>query len=113
MPLIEICALPPPGGIDVSNVLRVLTLAVSDALSCPPHAVWTTWRSIDGYAVGDVVAREQPQETHAPVVHLYANRPPEAIDAVCDVIEEVLSRELSLPRENIFVTFQPVFAAPA
>ena len=90
-----------------------MSTAVSDAIPCPREAVWTTWRSIDGgYAVGDIVTREQPRETHAPVVHLYANRPKEAIDRICDAIEAVLTRELSLASGNVFITFQPVFAAP-
>ncbi|MGH3110178.1 MAG: hypothetical protein ACRDQT_04570 [Gaiellaceae bacterium] len=113
MPLIEICALTPSREVDVAGVLRTLNRAVSDALGCRPEAVWTTWRSLDGrYAVGSELATQQPEETHAPIVHLYVNRPREAVERICDVIEDVLCSELALAKGNVFVTVQPVFNAP-
>jgi hypothetical protein len=113
MPLIEICALPSPDGVDIARALEAVTAAVSAAAPCRRDAVWATWRSLDsGYAVGDAVAVEQPRDTHAPIVHVYANRPPDAIERICAALEDALSRELNLEPGNVFITVQPVFAAP-
>jgi hypothetical protein len=109
VPLIEICSLPPREGVDTARVLQALTAAVAEAIPCRREAVWATWRTLDvGYAVGDSVERQQPRETHAPVVHVYANRPADAVDRACEAIEAVLTDELSLA--PVFVTVQPVFA---
>ena len=112
MPLIEICALPQANDVDVPRVLQAVTAAVSEAIPCRREAVWVTWRPLDGYAVGDGLAGAQPTDTHAPVVHLYANRPADAIERACDAIESVLVNELSLAEGNVFVTVQPVYALP-
>ena len=112
MPLIEICALPQPDQVDVPRVLEAVTAAVSEAIPCRREAVWVTWRPLDGYAVGDTLAAAQSPDTHAPVVHLYANRPADAIERACSAIETVLVNELSLADGNVFVTVQPVYALP-
>ena len=113
MPLIEICALPPDAAVDVAAVLRRLNEAVAAAVPCRPDAVWTTWRSLDGgYAVGSDAVRQQPSDTHGPIVHVYLNRPPDAVERACAVIEDVLARQLGLAPGNVFVTVQPVFASP-
>ena len=110
MPLIEVCALAPKDGVDVSETLRAITLAVSEAIPCRRDAVWATWRTIDGgYAVGEAVAYEQQLETHAPIVHVYARRPPDAIERICAAVEEVLTTRLSLPASKVFITVQAVF----
>ena len=113
MPLIEIAALPPDDDTDVGGVLRTLNRAVADAVPCRLDAVWTTWRSLDGgYAVGDRVADRAQRASHAPVVHVYLNRPRDVVERVCGVIEDVLARELSLAEGNVFITVQPVFLSP-
>jgi hypothetical protein len=113
VPLIEICALPADGAVDVGAVMRKLNDAVAAAIPCLPDAVWTTWRSLDGgYAVGSDAVSRQPSDTHAPIVHLYVNRPPDSVERACDVIEDVLARELGLAPGNVFITVQPVFASP-
>jgi hypothetical protein len=112
VPLIEIRALPWVDRARLADVARTLNREVAAAIPCRLDAVWTTWRSLDGYAVGDVVAEQQPEESHAPVVHLYVNRPPDAVERICEVIEEVLCRELPLAAGNVFITVQPVFSLP-
>jgi hypothetical protein len=103
VPLIEINALT-PGDADVAEILRRLNAAVAETLGCRPDAVWTTWRPLDaGYAVGDEVAMGgTAPSTHPPLVHVYINRTPEQIDAVCETIASVLGPEA-------FITVQPVF----
>ena len=109
MPLIEIVALPQPDGVDIKAVTTALNRGVADAIPCRLDAVWTTWRTIEGaYAVGDVVAAEQQQVTHAPIVHVYLQRTPEETDRAVEAIERVLAAELGLADGNVFVTVQPV-----
>jgi hypothetical protein len=111
VPLIEIHALPPTREVDVAGILRAVSSEVAAAIPCRLEAVWTTWRTLDGgYAVGKDVAAVQPEADHPPIVHVYANRPRDAIERARDAIESVLCRELSLAEGNVFVTVQPVFA---
>jgi hypothetical protein len=62
--------------------------------------------------MGDSVAEAQPRDSHAVILHVYAKRPPDAIERLCSAIEEVLTGALSLEPGNVFVTVQPVFNAP-
>jgi hypothetical protein len=111
VPLIEISALPTGADVDPGQVMRKLNRAVAEAVPCRLDAVWATWRWLDaGYAVGDAVADRQPESGHAPIVHVYVNRPPDAVERICHVIEDVVTRELSIAPDNVFVTVQPVFA---
>jgi hypothetical protein len=71
--------------------------------------VWTTWKVLDGYAVGPDLATDQPAGTHAPIVHVYARRTPEELDRICDIVEAVLVEELELEPGNVFITIQPVY----
>lgn len=112
MPLIEVVALPQPDHVNVDHVLRTLTLAVADALPADPEGVWTTWRTLDAYAVGSTVARFQQAQSHDPVVHVYHQRPEDAVLRMCKAITEVLCRELNLGHGNVFITVQPVHGTP-
>lgn len=114
MPLIEVSALRPArGAVDPAGVVRAVALEAADALGARPEAVWVTWRWLeDAYAVGEDVAAAQPRATHAPIVHVYVNRPPDAVERLVDAVERVLCRELGLEEGNVFVTVQPVHAAP-
>ena len=111
MPLIEVVALPQPATVDIGHVLRTLTAAVADVLPARPEGVWATWTTVTAYAVGSNVAERQPADTHDPVVHVYHQRPADAVERMCEAIEEVLCRELSLPSGHVFVTVQPVQTA--
>jgi hypothetical protein len=112
VPLIEVAALRRDAETDVAWLVRVLNKAVAEAVPCRLEAVWTTWRWLDGYAVGDEFADRSRPATHGPIVHVYARRPPEVLERVAEVIEEVLTRELDLDPGNVFVTAQPVWHAP-
>jgi hypothetical protein len=112
MPLIEITALRSDASTDVGSIVRALNRAVAEAVPCRLEAVWTTWRWLDGYAVGVEFAERMQPTTHGPVVHVYARRPPEALERVAEVVEQVLMRELQLDESNVFVTTQPVWHAP-
>ena len=108
MPLIEVVALPQADTVDIDHILRTLTAAVAQVLPARPEGVWTTWRTLTAYAVGPTVAREQPPGSHDPVVHIYHQRPADAVERMCEVITEVLCRELGLAPGNVFITVQAV-----
>jgi hypothetical protein len=111
MPLIEVVALPQPETVDIEKVLSTLTVAVAEVLPARPEGVWATWTTVRAYAVGPRVAHRQPARTHDPIVHVYHHRPADAVDRMCKAIEEVLTRELSLPPGQVFITVQPVQTA--
>jgi hypothetical protein len=112
MPLIEVVALPQPGTVDIDHVLRTLAVAVAEVLPARQEGVWATWTTMTAYAVGPNVARNQPDQTHDPIVHVYHHRTPDAVERMCKAIEEVLCRELSMPTGHVFITVQPVQTAP-
>jgi len=107
MPLIEILALPQPASVDIDAVLRRLTLSVAEVLPARPEGVWTTWRTIDAYAVGTQVSHQQPPNSHDPIVHIYHQRPADAVERMCEAIKTVLCQDLGLPEGNVFITVQP------
>ena len=110
MPLIEIHLLRGPEKAGLDRIATRINAGISQAIGARADAVWTTWRALDGYAVGPQVAAEQPADTHAPIVHVYAHRTPEELDRICDVVEAVLVEELALEPGNVFITVQPVYA---
>jgi hypothetical protein len=64
------------------------------------------------YAVGPNVAQHHPTQTHDPVVHVYHHRSADAVERMCEAIDEVLCRELTLPSGHVFITVQTVQTAP-
>ena len=106
MPLIEIIALPQPAHVHPSSVLRAINRAVGEALGRPASSAWSTWRTLDPgqYAVGDDVADLQPAGSHPPVVHIWAERPPEALELVVDAVCAVLGEHLGIEPAGVFVT---------
>jgi len=110
VPLIEIHILPLGRAVELDGVAQRINAAVAAALGARVDATWTTWRTLDGYAVGPAVADEQPAASHPPIVHVYARRSVEELDRICDVVEAVLVEELGLDPGNVFITVQPVFA---
>ena len=113
MPLIEIIALPQSEDVDPAAVLSAVNRAVGVALGRPAESAWSTWRTLEPghYAVGEQVASEQPRETHPPVVHIWAERPPEALRLVVDAVCTVLGEQLGLDPGSIFVTTSRVSPA--
>ena len=106
MPLIEIMALPQPAHVHPPIVLRAINQAVGEALGRPASSAWSTWRTLDPghYAVGAEGADRQPTGSHPPVVHIWAERPPEALELVVDAVCAVLGEHLGIEPADIFVT---------
>jgi hypothetical protein len=94
--------------VDIDHVLRTLAVKVAEVLPARPEGVWTTWRTLTAYAVGPVVSRQQPAESHDPIVHVYHKRSRDAVERMCQVITDVLCQELGLAPGNVFITVQPV-----
>jgi hypothetical protein len=108
MPLIEIQSLPNPH-VDGSSICRSINAAVATAIPCRIEGVWTTWRTIDGpIAMGGVVSTDDTAAAFGPIVHVYHHRSPDQVERAVDAIATVLARELSVDRDRIFVTTQPV-----
>jgi phenylpyruvate tautomerase PptA (4-oxalocrotonate tautomerase family) len=74
MPIIEIQALRPAEGVDVSQALVGVTMAVAAHLGEDPQGTWALWRPIEGgaYAEGADVPATQPMGTHPAIVDLFA-----------------------------------------
>jgi hypothetical protein len=113
MPLIEIHAPAPPVGVRVADVLAAVNRDVADAIGCRPDAVWSTWRTLAGdeYFVGPVAAANPPGDSHVPLVHVWINRPPDAVERCVEAIESALKRALSLEADP-FVTTSLVSGTP-
>jgi phenylpyruvate tautomerase PptA (4-oxalocrotonate tautomerase family) len=107
MPLIEIQMLPGPDREALERIAQRVSAEVAAAVGARANAVWTTWRSVDGYAVGPDLAARQPAGSHAPIVHVYARRTPAEVEKICAVIEAGFGEELGL---DPFVTVQPVIS---
>ena len=107
MPLVEIHSLPPPEGVSVVDVLAAVNRDVAAALGCRPDAVWSTWRLLgEGeYFVG-------PDPGRGPIVHVWINRPPDAVERCVEAIEIALRSTLGEDAEP-FVTTSLVQGAPA
>jgi hypothetical protein len=109
MTLIEVLLLPSDDRVDRASIGRTLNAAVAEAIPCRLEAVWTAWRTIDGpFVRGGEASGEEAPERFGPIVHVYHHRTAEQVERIVDAIETVLARELSLERNAIFVTTQPV-----
>jgi hypothetical protein len=113
VPLIEIHALAPPDGVAVEHVLAEVNREVAQALGCRPDAVWSTWRTLAGgeYLVGSEAEPAPPARTHVPLVHVWINRPADAVERCVAAIEGALGRTLGLAAEP-FVTTSRVHGTP-
>ena len=90
MPLIEIRAR--PGEHDLDAVSARISAEVAEAIGARPEAVWVSWSVI-----------EHAHGVPGPIVHVYARRTAEQIEALTGVLERILG-------EDVFVTVQPVYA---
>jgi len=114
VPLIEIHAAAPPDGVAVADVLAVVNREVALALGCRADAVWSTWRTLDDghYLVGPDPAPTPPRDTDVPLVHVWINRAPDAVDRCVAAIVAALRRSLALDADP-FVTTTLVSGIPS
>ena len=108
MPVIEIAALPPAGEIDVTAALGHVAGEVADFLGEDPRGTWAIWRPIGPghYAEGHDAPASQPKTTHPAVVHVLANRTPDQVGPLLEVVGAAVVRALGLEEGNVVVRFE-------
>ena len=110
MPVVEIRALPQPGGVDVEHVLAAVTRELAALLGEEPSGSWATWEEIPPgrYAEGGDAPAHQPRTTHPPLVRVTAfeGRPPELVARMLETVAGTLARELGLEPGNVFVRYE-------
>jgi phenylpyruvate tautomerase PptA (4-oxalocrotonate tautomerase family) len=109
MPVIEIAALPPVDDLDVPAALGTVTGEVAAFLEEDPRGTWAIFLPIapGHYAEGHDAPASQPSATHPAIVRVLANRPPEQVAALLEVVGGAVVRALGLEEGNVFVRFEP------
>jgi phenylpyruvate tautomerase PptA (4-oxalocrotonate tautomerase family) len=107
MPVITIRTLPQVQPADITSILKKVCAEAAKAINYDPRHIWATWEFLQpgGYVIGDHPADVQQLHTHSPIVHVlsFEGKKQEDIGQMLIAIAEVLSRELGLPKDNIFV----------
>jgi len=109
VPILEIGALAPVGGLDVSAALGAVTTEVAAFLDEEPGGTWAIYRPIapGHYAEGSIAPPSQPAETHPAIVRVFAERPPDEVPALLEAVGEAVVRALGLGEGNVVVLFEP------
>lgn len=109
MPILHIKALPQKDSSIIPNVLKKVSLAISEVYGCAPEHVSITWQQLDSnhYVVGDSLLSLQPLHTHPPICELicFEGKTPDQIEDVLKVASATLGHELKIPN-NIFITYR-------
>jgi phenylpyruvate tautomerase PptA (4-oxalocrotonate tautomerase family) len=109
MPIIEIKALPQKEGIDTAAAMKTICVRLADKMGLEPKQVWATWTAIapGSYTEGELQAKVQPYSTHPPLVTMLAfeGKSDREIEQAMLTIAEVLSRQLQIDPENIFIKY--------
>ena len=109
MPIIEIGALAPAGGLDGSAALGEVTTEVAAFLDEEPRGTWAISRPIEPghFAEGTDAPASQPAETHPAIVRVFANRPPDEVPALLEMVGGAVVRAFGLGEGNVVVLFEP------
>jgi phenylpyruvate tautomerase PptA (4-oxalocrotonate tautomerase family) len=109
MPVIEIAALLPADGLDVSTALGAVATEVAAFLDEDPRGTWAVFREIEPghYAEGTDAPAAQPVETHPAIVQVFANRPPEQAAGLLEAVGTAVVKAFGLREGNVFVRFEP------
>lgn len=109
MPVIAIRALPQEEWVDVSEVIRAVSVRVADVMGIAPQRVWTTWTTIEpgNYCEGDDARGTQPNASHPPIADIvsFEGRDDETIERVLEAIADTLAERLALAQGAPFVTY--------
>ena len=108
MPIIEIATLAPADGLDVSTALGAVTTEVAAFLDEDPRGTWAIYRPIapGHFAEGTDAPATQPAETHPAIVRVLANRPPDEVPPLLEVVAAAVVRAFGLREGNIVVLFE-------
>jgi phenylpyruvate tautomerase PptA (4-oxalocrotonate tautomerase family) len=104
MPIIQICALPPSGDLEVPAALARVTTAVSTYLREDPSGTWALWRPVapGAYAEGSDTPVTQPEATHPAIVDVYAG-PREDPAELLQVVGRAVVDAFGLTEGNVVV----------
>lgn len=109
MPIIEIDALPPAEPFDLGAALTHVTTAVSAFLGEEPRGTWAIFHPVPPghFAEGDDAPEEQPAATHPAIVRVFANREPDQIQPLLEVVAGAVVAAFGLQEGNVFVRCEP------
>jgi phenylpyruvate tautomerase PptA (4-oxalocrotonate tautomerase family) len=105
MPIIEIEALPPSEPFDVPAALTHVTAQTAAFLEEEPRGTWAILRPIPAghFAEGADSPDIQPRATHPAIVRVFANRAPEEVAPLLEVIGRAVVEAFELDEGNVFV----------
>ena len=105
MPIIEIEALAPDEPFDVAAALASVTGAVAAFLGEEPRGTWAIFHPVapGHFAEGDDAPDRQPASTHPAIVRVFANRDPEQVQPLLEVVAGVVVEAFGLNEGNVFV----------
>jgi phenylpyruvate tautomerase PptA (4-oxalocrotonate tautomerase family) len=114
MPVIQVKALPPRPGTDVTEAMRRISSGLAESLDVPANHVWITWETIPPwhYVEGSRAAAIQPEGTHPPLVRvqMFEGRSAEEIERVLSLIADLVAEHLGLERGNVFVRYEELLS---
>ena len=109
MPVITIRTLPQTAAIDTTSILKKLCVESAKSINYDPGNIWATWEYIGpgNYVTGETPADVQPEHTHSPIVHVlsFEGKRQEDIGKMLACIAEVISSELRISKENVFIYY--------
>lgn len=105
MPIIEIEALAPAAAFDVRAALGQVTTRVATFLDEEPRGTWAIYRpfSPGHFAEGTEAPDHQPAGTHPAIVRVFANRGPDEVQPLLEVVAGGVVDAFGLAEGNVFV----------
>lgn len=105
MPIIEIEALPPRESFDTRAALAYVTAHTAAFLEEEPRGTWAIFRPLAAghFAEGDDAPAVQPGSTHPAIVRVFANRAPDEVAPLLEVIGRAVVEAFGLEEGNVFV----------
>ncbi|HEY6566134.1 MAG TPA: hypothetical protein VI341_01335 [Actinomycetota bacterium] len=109
MPIIEIDALPPTEPFDLRAALTSITTTVAAFLEEEPRGTWAIFHPVapGHFAEGEDAPHEQPAGTHPAMVRVFANREPDQIQPLLEIVAESVVTAFGLQEGNVFVRCEP------
>lgn len=109
MPIIEIDAFRPAEPFDLRAALTDITTTVAAFLEEEPRGTWAIFHPVapGHFAEGDDTPVAQPDGTHPAIVRVFANREPDQIQPLLEVVADAVVRAFGLQEGNVFVRCEP------
>ncbi len=109
MPIIEIDALPPAAPFDVTAALTHVTTAVATFLGEEARGTWAIFHPVapGHFAEGADAPDVQPDGTHPAIVRVFADREPDQIQPLLEVVARAVVEAFGLREGNVFARCEP------